>query len=101
MIRLIIGLCTASHDPENRRHRPFSWSKDGAGQQDFHMLPHGARKDRGKTPMTLLKAIGKESMAVLSVEVHTWFHCRSILTQIVINGQSRAKSLSEKSSWIV
>ena len=51
----------------------------------------GREKTGAKTPIALLKAIGKESMAVLSVEVHTWFHCRSILTQIVINGQSRAK----------
>jgi hypothetical protein len=36
--------------------------------------------------MALLKAIGKESMAVLSVEENMEFHCRSILTQIAING---------------
>jgi len=30
--------------------------------------------------MTLLKAIGKESMAILSGEEHTGFHCRSIVT---------------------
>jgi hypothetical protein len=32
--------------------------------------------------MTLLKVIGKESMAVLSVEANTGFHCRSIVTQM-------------------
>jgi hypothetical protein len=35
-------------------------------------------------------------MAILSVEENTGFHCRSILTQIAKNGQSRAKSLFEK-----
>ena len=50
MIRLKVGRCTASHDPENGSNRPLPRSKDGAGQEDFHMLPHGARKDRGKDP---------------------------------------------------
>ncbi len=48
MIRLKVGCRTASHNPENRRHRPLTWSKDGAGEEDFHMLPHGSRKDRCK-----------------------------------------------------
>src|SRR4029434_4696706 len=48
MIRLKVGGCTASHNPQNRRHRPRTWSKDGAGEEDFHMLPHGSRKDRCK-----------------------------------------------------
>jgi hypothetical protein len=56
----------------------------------------GREKTGAKTPLTLRKAIGKESRAVLSVEVHTWFHCRSLVTQIVINGQSRAKQLKRK-----
>src|SRR5262249_32258484 len=56
----------------------------------------GREKTGAKTPRALLKAIGKESMAILSVEKNTGFHCRSILTQIVINGQSRAKRLFEK-----
>jgi hypothetical protein len=46
----------------------------------------GREKIGAKTPMALLKAIGKESIAILAVEEHTGFHCRSILTQIVING---------------
>ena len=50
MIRLKIGRGAEAHDAENRRHRPLPRSKDGAGQEDFHMLPHGARKDRGKDP---------------------------------------------------
>ena len=50
MIRLKVGRCAASHDPENRRHRPLTRSKDGAGHEDFHMLPHGSRKDWGKDP---------------------------------------------------
>jgi hypothetical protein len=41
--------------------------------------------------MALLKAIGKESMAILSGRREHELHCRSILTQIAINGQSRAK----------
>ena len=86
MIRLKVGRCTESHDAENSSNRPLTRSKDGPGQEDFHMLPHGARKDRGKIPMTLLKAIGKESMAILSGEENTGCHCRSIVTQIVING---------------
>src|SRR5439155_18176744 len=44
-----------------------------------------------KTPIALLKAIGKESIAILSGEENKGIHCRSILTQIPINGQSRAK----------
>ena len=48
MIRLKVGGRTASHNPENRRHCPLPWSQDGAGHEDFHMLPHGSRKDRGK-----------------------------------------------------
>jgi hypothetical protein len=48
MRRLKRGVCTEAHDPENRRHRPLTWSQDGTGQQDFHRLPNGARKDRGK-----------------------------------------------------
>jgi hypothetical protein len=34
-------------------------------------------------------------MAILSVEENTGFHCRSILTQIAKNGQSRAKMSAE------
>src|ERR671930_1736236 len=48
MIRLKVGGRTASHNPEDRRHRPRTWSKDGASEEDFHMRPHGARKDRCK-----------------------------------------------------
>jgi hypothetical protein len=36
--------------------------------------------------MARLKAIGKDSMAILSVEENTGRHCRSIVTHIVING---------------
>jgi hypothetical protein len=32
--------------------------------------------------MALLKAIGKESMAILSGEENTGCHCRSIVTQM-------------------
>src|SRR5262249_45259361 len=45
MIRLKVGGRTAAHHPENRHHRPLPWSKDGAGEEDFPMLPHGSRKD--------------------------------------------------------
>jgi hypothetical protein len=45
--------------------------------------------------MALVNPIGKESMAILSVEENMGFPCRSILTQIVINGQSRAKKKSK------
>src|SRR5262249_44875931 len=50
MIRLKIGRCAVSHHLENRCHRPLPWSKDSTGHEDFHMLPQGARKDRGKDP---------------------------------------------------
>jgi len=50
MIRLKVERCAASHDPENRSHCPLTRSKDSAGQEDFHMLPHRARKDWGKDP---------------------------------------------------
>src|SRR5262245_8110385 len=55
MIRLKVGRCAASHNPENRRDRPLSWSKDGAGHEDFHVLPNGSRKDRGKDPNSTAK----------------------------------------------
>lgn len=48
MIGLKVGCRTAPHNPENRRHRPLTWGKDGAGEEDFHMLPHGSGKDRCK-----------------------------------------------------
>ena len=66
------------------------------------MLPHGARKDWGKDSRALLKAIGKESIAVLSGEEKLEFHCRSILTQIAVNGQRRdAYVISLPSSRVV
>src|SRR5215510_15880826 len=48
-------------------------------------------KTGAKTPMALLKALGKESMAILSGRREHEVHCRSILTQMAINGQSRAQ----------
>jgi hypothetical protein len=48
MIRLKVGSRTAAHNPENCRHRPRTWSKDVAGEEDFHRRPHGSRKDRCK-----------------------------------------------------
>jgi hypothetical protein len=42
----------------------------------------GREKTGAKTPMALLKAIGKESMAILSGEENTGCHCRSIVTQM-------------------
>src|SRR6266568_6160552 len=50
MIRLKVGGRTASHNPENRRDRPLPWSKNGAGHEDFHVLPNGSRKNRCKDP---------------------------------------------------
>src|SRR5438445_4410968 len=52
----------------------------------------GREKTGAKTPRALLKAIGKESIAILSGEENRGIHCRSILTQIPINGQSRAEN---------
>ena len=57
MVRLKIGCCAASHNPENRRDRPLSWSKDGGGHEDFHVLPHGSRKDWGKDPNPTFKGL--------------------------------------------
>jgi hypothetical protein len=48
MIGLIIGLRTASHGLENRGNRPLTWGKDGASEEDFHVLPNWSRKDRRK-----------------------------------------------------
>jgi len=48
MIRLKVEGRTASHNPENRRHRPLTRSQDSASHEHFHMLPHWARKDRCK-----------------------------------------------------
>jgi len=50
MIRLKVGGRTASHHPENRRDRPLPWRKNGAGHEDFHVLPNGSRKNRCKDP---------------------------------------------------
>jgi hypothetical protein len=50
MIRLQVGRCTAAHAPEHRRPRPLTWREDGAGHEDFSLLPHGSRNDRGKDP---------------------------------------------------
>jgi hypothetical protein len=36
--------------------------------------------------MALLKAIGKESIAILSGEEYMGYHCRSIVTQVAVNG---------------
>jgi hypothetical protein len=67
MRRLQVGRCTASHHVAHRRHGAFPRSKDGTGHQDVHVLPNRSGKDGAKTPMTLVKVIGKESMAILSV----------------------------------
>jgi hypothetical protein len=48
MIRLEIRRGTTPHNLENRRHRALPWSKDSAGEEDFDMRPHGARKNRCK-----------------------------------------------------
>jgi hypothetical protein len=48
MIGLKVGGCTASHNLENRCHRPLTRRQDGAGEEDFHMLSQGARQDRCK-----------------------------------------------------
>jgi hypothetical protein len=48
MIRLKVGRGTAAHNLEHRRHRPLPRSKDGAGEEDFHVLPHRAGKDGGQ-----------------------------------------------------
>ena len=86
MIRLKVRRCTAAHGLEHRCYRPLTRGKDGAGEQDFPCCHTGREKTGTKTPMTLLKAIGKESMAILSGRREHEFHCRSIVTQIPING---------------
>jgi hypothetical protein len=86
MIRLKVGGRTASHNPENRRHRPLPRSKDGASHEDLHMLPNRARKDRCKDANGAAKGDRQGEHGILSIEENTGFHCRSILTQIVING---------------
>ena len=52
----------------------------------------GREKTGAQTPMALRKAIGKASMAILSGTEHGRCHCRSIVTQMEINGQSQAKT---------
>src|SRR5262249_60243128 len=66
----------------------------------FTCCQTGREKTGTKTPMTLLKAIGKESMAILSGRREQEGHCRSIVTQLPIKGESRAESLSEKPSIV-
>src|SRR5262249_39471063 len=55
MICLKVGRCAESHDPENGSNRPLSRSKDSACHENFDMLPHGTRKDRGKDPNSTAK----------------------------------------------
>jgi hypothetical protein len=50
MRRLKMGRGAEAHDAEHGWHRPLPRRQDGAGQEDVHLLPHGARKDRGKDP---------------------------------------------------
>ena len=50
------------------------------------MLPHRSRKHRCNDPNGTAKAIGKESIVILSGEENIRFHCRSIVMQIPING---------------
>ena len=99
MIGLKVGSRTASHNPENRCHRPLTKRQNGAGKEDFHMIHTGHEKTGAKTPIALLKSISKESMAILSVEKHTGVHCRSILTQIAVNGQSRPNKKVRPGTW--
>src|SRR5918996_6440863 len=60
-------------------------------RRTFTCCQTGLEKTGEKMPMTLVKAIGKESMVILSGSRELRFHCRSSLTQMAINGQSRAK----------
>ena len=48
MIGLNVRCCVVSHDSQHRCDGPPSWSKDGARDEDFHVLPHGFRKYRRK-----------------------------------------------------
>jgi hypothetical protein len=43
-------------------------------------------KTDAKTSMALINAIGKESIAILSGAEYMGYHCRSIVTQVAING---------------
>src|SRR5262252_8938208 len=61
----------------------------------FTCCQTGREKTGAKTPMTLMKGIGRESMTILSGQREHGFHCRSIVTQIAVNGQSRGKDLFE------
>jgi len=42
----------------------------------------GREKTGAQTSMALLKAIGKESIAILSGEAHSGYHCRSMVTHM-------------------
>jgi hypothetical protein len=86
MIRLQVRRSAAAHDREHRWHRPLARGKDGAREQDLHVLPHRSRKDRDEDANDTAKASGKESMAILSGRREHEFHCRSMVTQIPING---------------
>jgi len=86
MIRLKVRGGAAAHALQSRRHRPLARGENGAGEADLHVVPNRSRKDGAKIPMTLVQAIGKERRALLAVEENTGFHCRSMVTQIVING---------------
>jgi uncharacterized membrane protein YdjX (TVP38/TMEM64 family) len=50
MIRLEVRRGTPSHNPKHCRHCSLPRSKDGAGQEDFDLLPHRSRKDWCKDP---------------------------------------------------
>ena len=61
MIRLKVGGRTASHNPENRRHRPLPGARTAPVMRTFTCCQTGREKTGAKTPMALLKAIGKDS----------------------------------------
>jgi hypothetical protein len=59
---------------------------------------HTGRENTGaKTPMALRKAIGKESIVIFSGEENLRFHCRSMVTQMPIHGESRAEVWNQRS----
>ena len=66
-ICLKVGRRTASHNPQHRRHCPLPRRKDAPVMRTFTCCHTGLEKTGAKTPMTLVKVIGKESMAILSV----------------------------------
>jgi hypothetical protein len=86
MIGLKVRGCTASYNLANRRSCPLPWSKDNAGQQDFHVLPNRSGKDGSKDANDAGEGDRQGEHGHPFRMKSPWITLPIILTQIVKNG---------------